>query len=271
MKHLREAWWYANLVQERLSFTVWQLLRIGRARTYTARGTSTRVLIRHRSGDASVMHEVWRSGDYAPPPEAAARLRRLRPLRVLDLGGHTGLFSAYVLHRFPDAQIISFEPDPGNHAALRRCIAANAAGRSWSVVEACAAPADGTVGFVDRHSAMSHVAHADETPTLQLRAIDVLPHLEAADFVKIDIEGAEWPILADPRFATARPAVVVMEWHSVPGAAVDNPKRRAIDALEKHGYRLHHPTRHADLPVDEPLWSAGVLWAWLPERAPTAV
>ena len=58
------------------------------------------------------------------------------------------------------------------------------------------------------------------------------------------------------------PRVVLIEWHSVSGAEVDNPKRRAIDALAPLGYSLHHPPPFAGLPTDEPLWGAGVVWAW---------
>jgi Methyltransferase FkbM domain len=97
---------------------------------------------------------------------------------------------------------------------------------------------------------------------VELPAVDALPRVAGADFVKLDVEGSEWPILADERFKADPPRVVLMEWHSVPGAEVDNPKRRAIDALAPLGYSLHHPPPFAELPTDEPLWGAGVVWAW---------
>jgi FkbM family methyltransferase len=210
------------------------------------------------------MHEVWRSGQYVAPAGAEALLRQAKPLRFVELGGHAGLFSALVSARYPEARIVSFEPDPGNAAALRRCIEANDAGERWSLIEECAATANGTVGFMGGQGEISHVAGPGEAPTLELPARDVLPFLAGADFAKLDIEGAEWPILADERFAAQPPRVMLMEWHSVPGAEWHNPKRKAIEMLEPLGFRIHHPAPFDAVPVDEPIWGAGVLWAWRP-------
>ena len=43
--------------------------------------------------------------------------------------------------------------------------------------------------------------------------VDVFPYLAAADLVKIDIEGSEWEILADARFAGIAARVLVLEYH----------------------------------------------------------
>ena len=53
---------------------------------------------------------------------------------------------------------------------------------------------------------------ADESATT-LPAADVFPYLEGADLVKIDIEGGEWPILSDPRFAELEARALVLEYH----------------------------------------------------------
>jgi len=35
----------------------------------------------------------------------------------------------------------------------------------------------------------------------------------SVDILKLDIEGSEYPILGDPRFAVLQPRCLVMEWH----------------------------------------------------------
>jgi FkbM family methyltransferase len=190
-------------------------------------------------------------------------LRAAQPLRFVELGGHVGLFGAFVSARYPGARIVSFEPDPANASVLSECIARNGLEERWSLVQACAATAGGTLGFVGGRGAESYVAGPGESAELELPAVDALPYIQGADFVKIDVEGSEWALLADPRFAADPPRVVLMEWHSI-GAPEDNPKRAAEAALEPLGYEVHHPPPYDALPTDEPLWGAGVLWAWRP-------
>ncbi len=45
--------------------------------------------------------------------------------------------------------------------------------------------------------------------------------------MKIDIEGAEWALLADPRFRELRAPVVGLEYHAQGGAPADPAPPRA--------------------------------------------
>jgi hypothetical protein len=84
--------------------------------------------------------------------------------------------------------------------------------------------------------------------------VDVLPELLAADVVKIDIEGAEWPIVTDPRFRELRARAVVLEYHEW-GCPEDNPRALAEQALSIAGFELVHAGQ-------KPAFGAGVLWGW---------
>jgi hypothetical protein len=42
---------------------------------------------------------------------------------------------------------------------------------------------------------------------------DVFPYMQECDLLKIDIEGGEWGLLADPRFASTSAKALVMEVH----------------------------------------------------------
>jgi hypothetical protein len=83
---------------------------------------------------------------------------------------------------------------------------------------------------------------------------DVLDQVAAADLVKIDIEGGEWEILLDPRFAESPPRALVLEYHAA-GCPTDDPRAAALDALRGAGMQV------------QPLWhdaaaGVGMAWAW---------
>jgi hypothetical protein len=117
------------------------------------------------------------------------------------------------------------------------------------VIRAAAAARDGTVGFTSGGFGVSHTDPEGE----QVRAVDVFPYLASADLAKIDIEGSEWELLADERFAVLPTPVLHLEYHARNAPSAD-PQRATIEALERAGYE------HG--PVLTTLEGAGMLWAW---------
>lgn len=249
-----------RIVSSHARFVAFELLaQTGRAAIYRlADAPDLRVVVRHRTRDVDVLDEIFgRQAVYDPPPEALASLDGRPPLNVVDLGGNVGLFGTYVLTRFPDARLTSIEPDPSNAAILRRCIALNAPDR-WELIEACALNHSGHVWFEGGLFADSHVADRPgagrSTP-----CVDVMPLLAEADLVKIDIEGSEWPLLSDPRFAvTVGAAALFLEWHPHRCTEPD-PRVLAIRQVQGAGYEV--------LPSPVGPWRDESLWAW---RAPLA-
>jgi len=176
---------------------------------------------------------------------------------VVDLGANLGIFTVLVLSRYPQARVTAFEPDQENAALLRATLRRNQFDGNVNVVEACAHTADGSLRFVGGEGCQSRVAFDEEGEDVP--AIDVFPHLADVDLLKIDIEGAEWPLLADERFTEAGPGAIVLEYHSA-GCPGDNAKREASHRLEEMGYEVHHP-HPAAAPSEGPFWGAAVLWA----------
>jgi FkbM family methyltransferase len=226
-----------------------------------------------------VLEEIFRFRVYEPPAAVSRALAALeRPVRILDLGGHVGFFAMFMRGLLPDPSIVSFEPDPRNFDSLRRCIEANGLEQRWRAIEACAATADGTAAFQSSFHLSRIAAPADDSlgafqsrvggtfPFLEGTSLlsaerrevacrDVFPFLAEADLVKIDIEGAEWAILADHRFAELEAVALVLEYHPI-GAPPD-PDRALQHALERAGYQVTLPVRGVD---------AGMAWAWKPGR-----
>ncbi len=236
------------------------LLRHKGARYYELRGTGVHVLLRHGSSDITTFDEVFCSSAYEPPADVAACLAELgRPPRVVDLGANIGLFSAFGMGRWPGAQITAVEPDPESIAMLRACFARNRAGGDVAVVNAAAAASAGVMRFVAGLAAESHRAHPDEhAATVEVPMIDAFEHLAGADLVKIDIEGGEWELLGDARFATSGVRALVLEHHGR-HCPTEDPRAAATRLLVGAGYEVR-----ADTPS---VRGVGLLWAWRPAQA----
>jgi hypothetical protein len=87
-------------------------------------------------------------------------------------------------------------------------------------------------------------------------ALDVFPFLEDVDLLKIDIEGAEWPILADPRFGAGVAKTLALEYHPY-GSPEPDARALALRLLREAGYE----TKVSDFRLPP---GHGMLWAWRP-------
>jgi|GEM_PF-656340 FkbM family methyltransferase len=286
-QHLVQTMRGALLVNESLRFAANQL---GPARTagYQLRSSGVRIVIRHESvltarqassatADVEILNEIFggTGGQYAyePPSPLAAMLDTNPPQKVMDLGGNIGLFGAYVLSRWPDAALHSFEPDPANLHILTRVVAANERNGRWLVTDAAVATQPGEMTFVADLFAESHLATdiAEErdasnpsdgedssTPgrdghEITVRTVDIFDEDHDVELMKMDIEGGEWSILTDPRAPNLKARVLVLEWHAR-GCPEPDAHEAALDLVRAAGYS------HIE-EVEIGTYN-GVLWAW---------
>lgn len=275
-QRLRRVLGAASCVRERASFTRAELRTSASTGVYRLREGELRIVVRHPLLDMWVVEEVFRFGAYEPPAPVGERLAGLgRPPRILDLGGHIGCFGLFARSRFPDCEITSLEPDPRNAEVLARCIELNGLEARWTLVRAAAACSDGEAGF-DSSFHLSRLAGAGEdalqrlqqgiagafpfladSPLLEAERVtvprqDVLPRLERADLVKIDIEGGEWEILLDPRFTRLGAVALVLEYHPA-YAPVPDAEELMLATLREAGFTVGTPARGTD---------GATLWAW---------
>jgi FkbM family methyltransferase len=246
----------SSLVRERRRFVANELRRRPATGVYRLRESGVAFALRHHTGDVMVLDEIFSQREYEPPPRLAEALARLSSTpRVLDLGANIGLFGVWTLGRFPAATIVAVEADPENAAVHRQTIEANGGGDRWQLVEAFASTTPGTVRFAGGAQATSRAARLEEIAA-EVPTVDVLPYLADADFAKIDIEGAEWALLADPRFAESCPAIVVLEYHDA-GLSDRDPAEKAAQALRTAGHEVVHAGR-------KPRFGAGLVWSFAP-------
>jgi FkbM family methyltransferase len=239
----------ASLVRERARFA-WNEVRPGsRTETYRLRDSGVSIAIRHKTPDVLVLDELISQHEYELPAEIEHCLPSAP--RVADLGANIGLFGAWILGHFPDAEIVGIEPDPGNAAVHRLAIAANRNDR-WRLVEAAASTAPGTLRLAAGTYATSHTARPGET-AIEVNAVDAFPILEQTDLIKLDIEGGEWALIADPRFASLAASALVIEYH-----ATDSPEPNARLLVERILRRAGFDIVEAGT---ESAYGTGVLWA----------
>jgi FkbM family methyltransferase len=249
----------AQIFEERIRFVRNEVRSAPRTAAYTLRASSLVACYRHHSADMGALADIFVDDEYVLPEPIAAYLTSRSAPRILDLGGHVGYFGLYAFGMFPRASVVTYEPDPSNAAVLTRCVALNPdlAGR-WDVRRAAAAASEGTVAFVADGTTGSHIEADDgSADTIAVPAVDVLPELPAYDLVKLDVEGGEWEILHDPRFADHAPAVLALEYHSR-GSRTGAPAAEARAVMAAGGYRV--------IPVVEKRDDMGTLWG-LKERA----
>jgi FkbM family methyltransferase len=246
----------SRLVRERARFWLRVATRRRRLGRYHLAGSTVVIHLRQGTVDLLALEEIFRLGHYDAPPQVLGALQASeKPLRVVDLGANIGLFGAFIRRGFPTARIVAFEPHPANAAVLRRSIEANGGGDGWRLVQACAQTADGeaTLGL---HDFTTSRIEANPARELVVPALDVFPFLEDVDLLKIDIEGAEWPILTDPRFGAGVARTLALEYHSF-GSPEPDAGALALRLLREAGYET--AVSDYDFPPGQ-----GMLWAWRP-------
>jgi FkbM family methyltransferase len=236
---------------------------------YELRRSGQTVFIRHPASDAWMLHEVINRRLYTPPPEVWHAIQaRARSPRIVDLGAHVGTATLLFLELFPTARVLAVEPNPENAALLRRTIESNHLGEQCKLYQAAAGVVGGTATIVGS-SGLSHLVRGDTVEAVDLmpplrkffphgvptrvEVLDVFTLLDGVDLLKMDIEGAEWPILQDPRFSRIPISSLVMEYH--PQGA---PQAETIEAvrrlLSEAGFTVGQPFQQ--------FGEVGLVWAW---------
>jgi FkbM family methyltransferase len=253
-QRLAAAWLRGSVVRERARFVAREVARSRKLATYRVRASGVRFCLRHSTPDVFTVEQVFIQRLFDLPEQVAAALRPYADeLCVVDLGANIGLFGATLLGEFPNASVVAFEPDPSNAEVLACCIAANGREGSWDLVRACAATSNGRVAFVPGQYGVSHLASRGEAGAIEVEAVDAFRHLAGAQLVKVDIEGAEWALLADRRFADVPAVAIHLEYHSRLSPEPD-ARACATRALEDAGYSW--------LPVAHTSDGNGIVWAW---------
>jgi FkbM family methyltransferase len=240
-------------------FTLWCKLRyrfrqaFGRSAPFWAvLNTGEQIQIRPSGTDWSVAIEVFANEVYRLPKE----LEGISIRRIIDIGGNVGYTSLYWARRLPEARILAFEPHPENVAAFMLHLTQNGIVNRVEILPVAAGVREATVTLHNCGSGSSIVIQREQGAgnSFNVPMIDWIPRIgsEPIDLLKMDIEGGEYDLLADPRFEKIQAKIVVLEWHTVPS----RPARRkwCLERLIGFGYRIVSAEDSLDKDI-------GMVWA----------
>ncbi len=234
------------------SYAVWKLRgRVGEVDLTFRQGGRARL----GRSDFGSAYEVFANGDYnLAPRDNVAAVRR-----IVDLGANVGMTVLFWLRTYPNARVIAFEPHPAHIARLRANLALNDATARVELHEAAVGREVGEMALIDAGMSSSVVApdaalHSSVFRTIAVEVEDVFDTLLAdpIDILKIDIEGGEFPILIDTRFAAVQARAIVLEWHRTGDG---KGEQWCVEKLRAAGYEVRPVVNLRD---------HGLLWAYKP-------
>lgn len=136
--------------------------------------------------------------------------------RILDCGANIGLSVVYFKQRFPQSRIVAFEPDVTLFEVLQgnveRCVGLDEIDLVQAAVWNCD---QDEIAFMSEGDLSGRaVSLNQEWKQTAVRAVDLLGYLdEPVDLLKIDIEGAELPVLRNCRDKLAAVRAMFVEYH----------------------------------------------------------
>lgn len=133
--------------------------------------------------------------------------------RILDCGANIGLSVIYLKRICPTAKIIAFEPDQANIGLLKQNLQSFGL-RDVEIREEAVWKENTFVQFSNHQGMASHIEEestADTTPIKATRLRDYLN--QRIDFLKLDIEGAEFEVLMDCKDRLSNIQRMFIEYH----------------------------------------------------------
>lgn len=142
---------------------------------------------------------------------------------ILDCGSNIGMSVLYFKHCYPRARVVAFEPDPTIFEYLRENVAENRLA-DVQLVQAALASKPGRITLNSDGEVASHIdAYKPEGSTqnwtqVEVPCVRLRDYLaEPVDFMKVNIEGAEWEVLADCEGLLHHVREMNVEYHRLPG------------------------------------------------------
>lgn len=116
---------------------------------------------------------------------------------ILDCGANIGLSALYFQRLYPKARIMAFEPDTHNFELLAKNVQDNQL-TGTEIYREAVWTHTGHITFASTGGQGSHIQEGESAGTVSVpcrRLADLLQ--QPVDFLKIDIEGAEYPVMQD--------------------------------------------------------------------------
>ena len=173
---------------------------------------------------------------------------------IVDAGANIGIFAIFAASRCPNARIFSLEPFPSTFRALSANVDRNNLQLRVRALPVGLGATGGTSAMLDESDSTAIkivdaalVSHGSIELVSVVTLMDFMAEQKLAeiDFLKVDIEGSEWPVvLLSPPELWQKIRHLQLEYHSVNAAAGYHPQM-LLDFLQLAGHSVIEHTEDA--------------------------
>ena len=156
--------------------------------------------------------------------------------RIIDCGANIGLSVLYFKSICPSAHITAFEPDRHNFELLtKNCIVNNL--KQVDLIEAAVWKENTQLKFIAQGGMDSKISEGAEEGIL-VKAYSLIDYLQdPVDFLKLDIEGAEFEVLKNIEEYMDKIATLFIEYHG--SFSQTNELIAILDMVQKAGFYVY--------------------------------
>lgn len=136
---------------------------------------------------------------------------------IIDCGSHIGLSVVYLKSLFPSAKILAFEPDSQNYSILLKNIESFKL-NDVDALQKCVWIEDGHINFLSDSDMSCRIIDDNnkysDSEIQEVESVRLKKYLyKTVDFLKIDIEGAEYFVLKDIQDSLENVKNIFLEYH----------------------------------------------------------
>src|SRR6185437_891473 len=170
---------------------------------------------------------------------------------IIDCGAHIGLSVIYLKNICPTARIICFEPDEKNFSLLQKNILSHHLENVDAKQEAIW-DENTSLNFIQDGNMGSKIGETTSSHAVTVKAARLKDYLdEKVDFLKMDIEGAEYKVLKDISEKLENVEKMFIEYHGT-----FNQNKELLEIFEiilKKGFKFY--IKEAASVFDQPFYS----------------
>jgi FkbM family methyltransferase len=243
----------------KIIFPFFYLRHQGKSEATIDAGNDVRFNVRVNTSDILVIWEIWKAKTYDDTrfPIQPADV-------VVDIGGHIGGFAVRAARLAHRGQVYAYEASSRNFALLEKNCKMNNA-QNLHIHKMAVAHQTGKMKFFtpSDNGALGSLMQETDSPmeTVQATTLtDIITEnkIEQIDYLKVDVEGAEYDILSNcPPETLAKVKHIVLEYHEFEGD--QRSHHDLVDLLKSHGF--HVEVEDGIFP-QKFLFGTGIIKAW---------
>ena len=254
LKNQRFFMWFNKIV-----FPFFYLRHQGKQTTIVNGDKDTQFMVRVNTSDILVIWEIWKAKIYDD-----VRFPIREENVVVDIGGHIGGFAVRAARLAHRGHVYAYEASGKNYAILEKNRQLNNAQNLYIHNNAVSHQSGAMKFFMPSdNGALGSLMQESDSPMETVQAttltdIVIENSLEQIDYLKMDVEGAEYDILLNcPSETLSKVRRIVMEYHEFEGDHRDH--RDLVKLLQSNGF--HVEVEDGIFP-QKFLFGTGIIKAW---------